>query len=275
MSKKLFDNFTQISSLSNLEKFVVGRNPDGKVMYALIEQLGIDNIRAIAEGRFNAIVFADSTQLQAWFSGDFTRPDNIVPSDLVIGQNIYLESLDEDDYWVSILPATSINDLSVLPDDKIDLSNYVEKIPGKGLSTNDYTTSEKQKLYGIESGAQVNPNIVAVLNLNSDTVALAASQAGVLVNMITYKVQSFPVQNIASPGYFKIATGLKLADFSFASTVTIDQTVSNIIFSSNTMDLNAGGTLTYTMSIESGFIYICGYSTFVLNGTFFLYFRLN
>ncbi len=35
-------------------------------------------------------------------------------------------------------------------------SNKVDKISGKGLSTNDYTTSEKEKLSGIASGAQVN-----------------------------------------------------------------------------------------------------------------------
>ena len=31
--------------------------------------------------------------------------------------------------------------------------NKVDKIPGKGLSTNDYTTEEKNKLAGIEAGA--------------------------------------------------------------------------------------------------------------------------
>ena len=35
-------------------------------------------------------------------------------------------------------------------------TNYVAKVVGKGLSTNDYTTDEKNKLAGIESGAQVN-----------------------------------------------------------------------------------------------------------------------
>jgi hypothetical protein len=37
------------------------------------------------------------------------------------------------------------------------LSDKVDKVPGKGLSTNDYTTSEKTKLSGIAAGAQVNP----------------------------------------------------------------------------------------------------------------------
>lgn len=36
------------------------------------------------------------------------------------------------------------------------LSNKVDKVSGMGLSTNDYTTAEKTKLSGIETGAQVN-----------------------------------------------------------------------------------------------------------------------
>jgi len=38
------------------------------------------------------------------------------------------------------------------------LDNKVDKITGKQLSTNDYTTIEKNKLDGIEYGAQVNPD---------------------------------------------------------------------------------------------------------------------
>ena len=36
------------------------------------------------------------------------------------------------------------------------INNKVDKVDGKGLSTNDYTTDEKEKLAGIEAGAQVN-----------------------------------------------------------------------------------------------------------------------
>ena len=36
------------------------------------------------------------------------------------------------------------------------LVNKVDKIDGKGLSTNDFTTDEKIKLSSVESGAQAN-----------------------------------------------------------------------------------------------------------------------
>jgi len=42
------------------------------------------------------------------------------------------------------------NDIDSLNENKVD------KVPGKGLSTNDYTTEEKEKLAGIAAGAQVN-----------------------------------------------------------------------------------------------------------------------
>lgn len=40
-----------------------------------------------------------------------------------------------------------------LDDTTVDLSGYVQKETGKGLSTNDYTNAEKTKLGGIEEGA--------------------------------------------------------------------------------------------------------------------------
>lgn len=39
------------------------------------------------------------------------------------------------------------------------LDGKVDKVTGKGLSTNDYTTAEKDKLNGIQGGAQINPKV--------------------------------------------------------------------------------------------------------------------
>lgn len=43
--------------------------------------------------------------------------------------------------------------MELLDDTTVDLSGYVQKETGKGLSTNDYTTDEKTKLAGIADGA--------------------------------------------------------------------------------------------------------------------------
>ena len=54
------------------------------------------------------------------------------------------------------------------------LNNKVDKVSGKQLSTNDYTTTEKNKLAGIASGAEVNQNAYANIKVGSITIAADA-----------------------------------------------------------------------------------------------------
>lgn len=63
--------------------------------------------------------------------------------------------------WVkSLLPAWLTPGYAE-PATVASVENKVDKVPGKGLSSNDYTTAEKTKLAGVEAGAQVNPTPVA------------------------------------------------------------------------------------------------------------------
>ena len=54
------------------------------------------------------------------------------------------------------------------------IANKVDKISGKGLSTNDYTTDEKNKLAGIASGAEVNQNAFSNIVVGSTTIVADA-----------------------------------------------------------------------------------------------------
>ena len=51
------------------------------------------------------------------------------------------------------------------------IGTKVDKVDGKGLSTNDYTTTEKNKLSGIAEGAEVNQNAFSNIIVGSTTVA--------------------------------------------------------------------------------------------------------
>lgn len=51
------------------------------------------------------------------------------------------------------------------------IGTKVDKVSGKGLSTNDYTTTEKNKLSGIASGAQVNQNAFSNVKVGDTTIA--------------------------------------------------------------------------------------------------------
>ena len=50
------------------------------------------------------------------------------------------------------------------------IGNKVDKVNGKGLSTNDYTTTDKNKLAGIADGAEVNQNAFSKIVIGSTTV---------------------------------------------------------------------------------------------------------
>lgn len=51
------------------------------------------------------------------------------------------------------------------------IGNKVDKVSGKGLSTNDYTTTEKNKLSAIQSGAEVNQNAFSSVKVGTSTIS--------------------------------------------------------------------------------------------------------
>lgn len=60
-----------------------------------------------------------------------------------------------------------------------DLNGKVDKVTGKGLSTNDYTTTEKNKLSGIASGAQV--NVIETVKVNGTALSPTSKAVDVTV----------------------------------------------------------------------------------------------
>ena len=54
------------------------------------------------------------------------------------------------------------------------INNKVDKVAGKGLSTNDYTTEEKGKLAGIEAGAEV--NVIETIKVNGTALGVTGTK---------------------------------------------------------------------------------------------------
>ena len=63
------------------------------------------------------------------------------------------------------------------------LSGKVDKVDGKGLSTNDYTSAEKTKLSGIATGAQA--NVLEGIQKNGNTVTITNKIANITVPTAT------------------------------------------------------------------------------------------
>lgn len=59
------------------------------------------------------------------------------------------------------------------------LAKKVDKVSGKQLSTNDYTTTEKSKLAGIAAGAQV--NVIESIVVNGVTASISSKKASVTI----------------------------------------------------------------------------------------------
>lgn len=73
------------------------------------------------------------------------------------------------------------------------LNNKVDKVEGKTLSTNDYTTEEKTKLSNIEEGAQV--NVIETININGTEASISGKKAS--INIEAGKIDVIKVNGVA------------------------------------------------------------------------------
>jgi hypothetical protein len=71
------------------------------------------------------------------------------------------------------IPLTNSDSVQTSTGDTLEnlISSKVDKETGKGLSTNDYTTTEKNKLAGIAANAEVNQNAFSNIKVGSTTIA--------------------------------------------------------------------------------------------------------
>ena len=122
----------------------------------------------------------------------------LVPNGSIESQNIYDEyvyiSTDEgaDPQWELI--STKMIDLEGYAK-TADLEAYVLKVEGKGLSTNDFTNELKEKLDGIEDGAQKN-TVTSVAGRTGD-VSLVISDIANLESSLGEKVSKTDVLDTA------------------------------------------------------------------------------
>lgn len=102
----------------------------------------------------------------------------------------------------NIINSISVNNVNVAPDAaknvNIDISGKVDKVTGKGLSTNDYTTDEKNKLKAVESEAQVNKIEKIFVNGLEQTIKEDKSVNIMVENTTVYGIKRSLSSNSAS-----------------------------------------------------------------------------
>ena len=123
--------------------------------------------------------------------------------------------------------------------DKTELANYVTTETGKGLSTNDYTTTEKNKLAGIEDNAQA--NIIETVKVNNT--ALTPSNKAVNID-ISNKIDK--VTGATAGNFAKLNSDGTLAN-STVSATTIDNKIDKVTGATgNVAKFNSDGSLADT-----------------------------
>lgn len=132
----------------------------------------------------------DTMQMLYTFKGSVETTDDLSLITNKQNGDVYRCKQDGNDYiwngneWVSVGQDTDFSEVMELIEElQEDVENKVDKETGKGLSTNDYTNNEKNKLQGIE--AEANKTIINnTLTSDSMTEALSAAQGKALKTLI-------------------------------------------------------------------------------------------
>ena len=112
-----------------------------------------------------------------------------------------LESLRRINDAVSGL-ADNVGEMSEALEDKVD------KVPGKGLSTNDYTTAEQTKLAGIEGGAE--ENVIETVRRNGSALPVSGKAVDITVPVKTSELTNdsgYQTASDVAAGYLPLIGG--------------------------------------------------------------------
>ena len=152
------------------------------------------------------------------------------------------------------------------------MSTKVDKVEGKGLSTNDFTTEEKNKLAGIAAGANayslpiasatVLGGIKVGKNLSIDSTGALSGVADThYANTFTIKGAGTAAAtfNQSSDATLNIAAGTGISVSATSGTITIANTVANTHLK-NFLDIQAAGTsvVKYTQDSDKTLKFVAG-----------------
>ena len=214
-------------------------------------------------------VWFDSTRKAIVLTGATAAEDVIysgcITNAVVDGEKLLLTKTDGDVITVDF--AVFANDAAL----NSGLSTKVDKVAGKGLSTNDFTTDEKNKLAGIAAGANAYSLPIAsatVLggikvgnNLTISNGVLSGTADTHYTNTFTIKGAgtSAATFNQSSDATLNIAAGTGISVSATSGTITIANTVANTHLK-NFLDIQAAGTsvVKYTQDSDKTLKFVAG-----------------
>lgn len=143
-------------------------------------ELGDESIYAVKGSIVNADIAANAAIAQskiANLTADLGKKANTADLGTMAGKNAtdYVAKTEAPGYGDILTKTSAATTYATIA----AVGNKVDKIEGKGLSTNDYTTAEKNKLGGIAAGAQV--NVIESIKVNGQAQAIDSKGVNITV----------------------------------------------------------------------------------------------
>ena len=188
------------------------------------------------------VVAAIATAISKSGHASFQKVDAVPKADAAQENILYLvmnTTTKHYDIYAKIKGSSDSYTMELLDDTTVDLSGKVDKVAGKGLSTNDYTTAEKTKLAGIADGANkyVHPTHTAAASglykVTVDALGHVTATTKVTKNDITAlglpgQDTTYPEAPTAKAGLMSAADKSKLDGMTIATDAEVSEMLTEV-----------------------------------------------
>ena len=188
------------------------------------------------------VVAAINTAISKSGHASFQKVDAVPKADAAQENILYLvmnTTTKHYDIYAKIKGSSDSYTMELLDDTTVDLSGKVDKVAGKGLSTNDYTTAEKTKLAGIAEGANkyVHPSYTAktsglykvTVDATGHVSAVAAVTKGDITALgIPGQDTTYPEATTAKAGLMSAAGKSKLDGMTIATDAEVSEMLTEV-----------------------------------------------
>lgn len=188
------------------------------------------------------VVAAINTAISKSGHASFQKVDAVPKADAAQENILYLvmnTTTKHYDIYAKIKGSSDSYTMELLDDTTVDLSGKVDKVAGKGLSTNDYTTAEKTKLAGIAEDANkyVHPSYTAktsglykvTVDATGHVSAVAAVTKGDITALgIPGQDTTYPEATTAKAGLMSAADKSKLDGMTIATDAEVSEMLTEV-----------------------------------------------
>ena len=188
------------------------------------------------------VVAAINTAISKSGHASFQKVDAVPKADAAQENILYLvmnTTTKHYDIYAKIKGSSDSYTMELLDDTTVDLSGKVDKVVGKDLSTNDYTTAEKTKLAGIAEGANkyVHPSYTAktsgLYKVTVDATGHVSAVAAVTKDDITAlgipgQDTTYPEATTAKVGLMSAADKTKLDGMTIATDAEVTEMLTEV-----------------------------------------------